>query len=115
MIVKIVVPSPTGTPRASKFLEPLLWSIIHTCTTESIVDSMAGDDEALCIVVDKVVAVVGVDVVTVDRITELFGVEVVVGVVACVEVITDVFTIVDVVALVGVIMRYPINPNIPRI
>ena len=43
---------------------------------------MAGDDEALCVVVDKVVAVVGVDVVTVDRITELFGVEVVVGVVA---------------------------------
>ena len=109
------MPSPTGTPSASKFLEPVLGSIIHTCTTESIVDSMAGDDGALCVVVDKVVAVVEVDGVTVDRITELLGVAVVAGVVAGVEVITDVFTIVDVVALVGVIMRYPINPNIPRI
>jgi hypothetical protein len=105
MIVKIVVPSPTGTPRASKFLEPVLGSIIHTCTTASIVDSMAGDDEALCVVVDKVVVVAGLDGVVVDGITEVLGV----------EVITDVFTIVDVVALVGVIMRYPINPNIPRI
>jgi hypothetical protein len=109
------VPSPTGTPRASKFLEPVLGSIIHTCTTASIVDSMAGDDEALCVAVDKVVVVVGLDGVVVDGITEVPGVEVLVGVVAGVEVITDVFTIVDVVALVGVIMRYPINPNIPRI
>jgi len=75
---------------------------------------MAGD-EALCVVVDKVVAVVRVDGLVVDRITEVLGVEFVVGVVAAVDVITDVFTIVDVVALVGVIMRYPINPNIPRI
>ena len=54
------MPSPTGTPRASKFLEPVLGSIIHTCTTESIVDSKGGD-EALGVVVDKVVAVVIVD------------------------------------------------------
>jgi hypothetical protein len=109
------VPSPTGTPRASKFLEPVLGSIIHTCTTESIVDSMAGDDEALCVVVDRVVAEVRVEGVAVDRITELLGVEVVVCVVAGADVITDVFTIVDVVALSGIIMRYSINPNIPRI
>jgi len=96
-------------------LMPVLGSIIHTCTTASIVDSMAGDDEALCVAVDKVVVVVGLDGVVVDGITEVPGVEVLVGVVAGVEVITDVFTIVDVVALVGVIMRYPINPNIPRI
>jgi hypothetical protein len=93
---------------------PALGSIIHTCTTESIVDSIAGDDEALCVVVDKVVAVVRVDGLVVDGITEVLGEEFVVGVVVGVEVITDVFTIV-VVALVGVIMRYPINPNIPRI
>jgi len=109
------VPSPTGTPRASKFLEPVLGSIIHTCTTESIVDSMAGDDEAFCVVVDKAVAVVRVDGLVVDGITGVLGVEVVVGIVTGVGVITDVFTIVDVVALLGVIMKYPINPNIPRI
>jgi hypothetical protein len=43
------------------------------------------------------------------------NVETVVGVVAGADVITDVFTIVDVVGLSGIIMRYPINPNIPRI
>ena len=82
-------------------MEPVLGSIIHTCTTESIVDSMAGDDEALCVVVDKVVAVVRVDGVVVDGITEVLGVEVVVGVVAGADVITDVFTIVDVVGVSG--------------
>jgi hypothetical protein len=88
MIVRIVVPSPTGTPRASKFLEPVLGSIIHTCTTESIVESIAGDDEALCVVVDKVV-VVGLDGLVVDSLTEVSGVDVVVDAVTGVDVVTD--------------------------
>jgi hypothetical protein len=49
--------------------------MIHTCTTESIVDSMAGEDEVLCVVVDKVGAV---DELVVDGLTEVPGVEVVI-------------------------------------
>jgi hypothetical protein len=89
MIVKIVVPSPTGTPRASKFLMPVLGSMIHTCTTASIVDSMVGDDAVICVVVDKVVAVAGVDGLIVDIATEVLGVDVVADVITGADVATD--------------------------